>query len=254
VLWGLERDPTRTGFLVTCLAMTTNESRANERRELAQRIEHTLLSPLATRAHVERHCAQARTHELFAVCVNPVWVPRCLELLHDTSVQVVTVVGFPLGALSRASKAFECATAVRQGAAEIDMVLQLGALKAGDRFAVADDIVAVVEAAAGRPVKVIIETAYLSDDEKRLACALAEQAGARFVKTSTGFARAELQVDPKGSPGANAHDVRLLRSCVGDRLGVKASGGIRDHAFACELVAEGASRIGTSAGAALLDK
>jgi deoxyribose-phosphate aldolase len=234
--------------------MTASIPSPREPIELAQCIEHTLLSPLATRADIERHCAEARTHTLFAVCVNPVWVARCVQLLTATRVQVVSVVGFPLGATTTATKAFECADAVRQGAAEIDMVVQLGALKAGDRFGVQDDIAAVVKAAEGRPVKVILETAYLSDSEKKLACALAEEAGARFVKTSTGFARPEFQRGPGQSLGVTLHDVQLLRSCVGDRLGVKAAGGVRSHEFALELVAAGADRIGTSAGASLLAK
>ena len=145
--------------------MTSRSPSTSADAAIAQRIEHTLLSPLATRAHIDRHCAEARTHQLFAVCVNPNWVSRCVELLRETEAQVVTVVGFPLGASTSAGKAFECATAVRQGAAEIDMVLSLGALKAGDRFGVRDDIAAVVKAADGRPVKVILETAYLTDAE-----------------------------------------------------------------------------------------
>jgi deoxyribose-phosphate aldolase len=221
---------------------------------IATKIEHTLLSPLATKVEIDRHCAEARTHELLAVCVHPTWVPRCVELLRETPVLVVTVVGFPLGANTSASKAFECATAVRQGAAEIDMVLALGALKAADRFGVRDDIAAVVKAADGRPVKVILETAYLSDAEKQLACALAEEAGAQFVKTSTGFARADLQPRPGHSLGATVHDVRLMRACVAERLRVKASGGIRSAELARELIAAGADRIGTSAGPALLAK
>lgn len=218
---------------------------------LAQRIEHTLLSPLTMRAHIDRHCAEARTHQLFGVCVSPVWVARAYELLHDTPVAIVTVVGFPLGANTSSSKAFECATAVRQGATEIDMVISLGALKAGDRFGVRDDIAAVVKAADGRPVKVILETAYLRDAEKLLACALAEEAGAQFIKTSTGYARPEL-AGPGQSLGATIHDVRLIRSCVGERLRIKASGGIRSIDLARELVAAGADRIGTSSGPALL--
>jgi deoxyribose-phosphate aldolase len=134
------------------------------------------------------------------------------------------------------------------------MVAHLGALKAGARFAVRDDIAAVVQAAEGRPVKVILETAYLSDSEKQLGCALAEEAGASFVKTCTGFARPEFQSGPGQSLGVTVHDVRLLRACVGDRLKVKASGGIRSRDYACELVAAGADRIGTSGSAALLAK
>lgn len=235
-------------------AMTTPSPDPGDAVSLAQKIEHTLLSPLTTRAQIDRHCAEARTHQLFGVCVSPQWVQRASELLRDTEVQVVTVVGFPLGANTSATKAFECATAVRQGAAEVDMVIALGALKAGDRFGVRDDIAAVVKAAAGNVVKVILETAYLTDAEKQLACALAEDAGAQFVKTSTGFARTEFLVGPGQSLGATIHDVRLMRSCVGDRLRVKASGGIRSADLARELVAAGADRIGTSAGPALLSK
>jgi len=181
------------------------------------------------------------------------WVARAHELLRETPVCIVTVVGFPHGASTSATKAFECATAVRQGAHEIDMVISLGGLKAGDRFGVRDDIAAVVKAADGRPVKVILETAYLRDAEKQLACALAEEAGAQFVKTSTGYARQEYLAGPGQSLGATIHDVRLMRACVGDRLRVKASGGIRSADLARELVAAGADRIGTSAGPALLE-
>lgn len=209
---------------------------------LSKMIEHTLLSPTATRAMIERHCAEARTHELFAVCVNPQWVARCVDVLTQTGVKVVTVVGFPLGATPSVAKAFECEYAIRQGADEIDMVLQLGPLKAGDRYSVCEDIRSVVKAAADRPVKVILETGFLSDAEKRLACALAEEAGASFVKTSTGF----------GPGGATVEDVRLLAEATAGRLGVKASGGIRDAAFARELVAAGAARLGTSQGVALV--
>jgi deoxyribose-phosphate aldolase len=216
-------------------------------------IEHTLLSPVATRSMIERHCAEARTHELFAVCVNPCWVTRCVALLRETPVRVVTVVGFPLGATTSAVKALECELALRQGAHEIDMVIHLGALKAADRHAVFEDIQTVVKAAADCPVKVILETALLTDPEKVLGCALAEEAGAAFVKTSTGFARPELVLGAAGT-GASVSDVQLLRQAVGDRLRIKASGGIRDAGFARELVAAGADRIGTSVGPALLAK
>jgi deoxyribose-phosphate aldolase len=225
---------------------------ASQSQALADCIEHTLLSPLATRAHIERHCAEARSSALFAVCVNPVWVARCVELLAATPVRVISVVGFPLGASTTASKCFECELALQQGAVEIDMVAPLGPLRNADRHAVRADIEAVVRAARGRPVKVILETAYLSDAEKVLGCELAEEAGAAFVKTSTGFARSELLVTTAEGPGASVHDVRLLRATVGDRLGVKASGGIRNAAFARELIAAGANRIGTSNGPALV--
>ncbi len=204
-------------------------------------IEHTLLAATATPAMIDRLCAEARTYALFGVCVNPVHVLRAAKLLAGTEVTLVSVVGFPLGANTRAAKAFECELAVREGAHEIDMVVDLGALKAGDRYAVREDIASVVKAAGDRPVKVILETALLNEGEKRLGCAIAEQAGARFVKTSTGFA----------SGGATVQDVALLREVVGDRMGVKASGGIRDVDFARQLLAAGADRIGTSAGALL---
>jgi deoxyribose-phosphate aldolase len=229
-------------------------SKPSVQGSLAARIEHTLLSPIATRSMLERHCAEARTHELFAVCVNPVWVARCVVLLRETPVRIVTVVGFPLGATTSAAKAFECELALQQGAHEIDMVIQLGALKAGDRYLVREDIQAVVKAAAGHPVKVILETTLLTDQEKVLGCALAEEAGAAFVKTSTGFARPELAVVGSQGTGATLGDVRLLRQAVADRLRIKASGGIRDPGFARELVAAGADRIGTSVGPALVGK
>jgi deoxyribose-phosphate aldolase len=209
---------------------------------LGNTIEHTLLQPTATRTMIERHCAEARTYEMFAVCVNSQWVRCAAGVLAQTGVKVVSVVGFPLGASLAVAKAFECEHAVRQGADEIDMVVQLGPLKAGDRDTVREDIQAVVKAAGDRPVKVILETSLLNDSEKRLGCALAEEAGARFVKTSTGF----------GSGGATLADVRLLAEATGGRLGVKASGGIRDAAFARELLAAGATRIGTSQGVALV--
>jgi deoxyribose-phosphate aldolase len=217
-------------------------------------IEHTLLSPIASRAQIDRHCAEARTHELFAVCVHPVWVARCVQLLAATPVRVVTVVGFPLGATTTAAKVLECEIALRQGASEIDMVVQLGALKAADRFAVLDDIKAVVRAAGDRPVKVILETAYLNDGEKALGCALAQEAGARFVKTSTGFGKPEFQAPGSEGLGATVKDIQLLRASVGEHLGVKASGGIRTAEFARELIAAGADRIGTSVGPALVAK
>ncbi|HKU42558.1 MAG TPA: deoxyribose-phosphate aldolase [Polyangiales bacterium] len=207
-------------------------------------IEHTLLSQTATRAQIERHCAEARTHQLFGVCVSSQWVSRAATVLAETGVRLVAVVGFPLGTSASPVKAFECEYAIAQGAQEIDMVLPIGSLKAGDRYTVCEDIRAVVQAAKGRPVKVILETALLNDGEKRLACALAEEAGAAFVKTSTGF----------GPGGATLEDVRLLREASGGRLGIKASGGIRTAAFARELLAAGATRIGTSNGVALVSE
>ena len=221
---------------------------------LAQRIEHTLLAPWSTRSMVERHCAEARTHELCAVCVNPVWVSCAINALRATPVRVVTVVGFPLGANETATKAFECVRAVEAGAHEVDMVIHVGALKAADRYAVRADIEAVVNAAQGRPVKVILETALLTDAEKLLGCALAEEAGARFIKTSTGFARPESVAVAGSGIGASVEDVRLIRQAVAERMQIKASGGIRERAFALQLVAAGADRIGTSVGPDLLSR
>jgi deoxyribose-phosphate aldolase len=188
---------------------------------------------------IDRHCAEARTHNLFGVCVNPCYVVRAAGLLAATDVRVIAVVGFPLGASTTKAKAFECAQAVADGAHEIDMVVHIGALKAADRFVVRDDIASVVAAAEGRPVKVILETSLLNESEKILGCQLAVSAGAAFVKTSTGFAQG----------GATLEDVSLLRNTVGELIGVKASGGIRDVAFARALVHAGADRIGTSSGA-----
>ncbi len=213
--------------------------RIDPQAPLAGAIEHTLLLPTATRVMVERLCAEARTHNLFAVCVNPCFVARAAGLLADTDVRVVTVVGFPLGASVTKVKAFECTQAIVDGADEIDMVVNLGALKAADRFVVRDDIAAVVAAADGRPVKVILGTSLLSACEKVLACPLAMSAGASYVKTSTGFANG----------GATLEDVSLLRNTVGEAAGVKASGGIRDAAFARALILAGADRLGNSSGA-----
>jgi deoxyribose-phosphate aldolase len=227
---------------------------ANARGPLEGLIEHTLLAPTATKSAIERLCAEACAHRLFAVCVQPIWVSHAVQSLSNLQVRVVSVIGFPLGAATSAVKAFETSCAVRDGASEIDMVVQLGALKAGDHAAVRADIAAVVQAASGAPVKVILETAYLSDAEKISGCELAEEAGARFVKTSTGFARPEFAA-PQHAPGLGASlaDVQLLRRIVGERLGVKASGGIRSAAFARELIEAGANRIGTSDGPGLLE-
>lgn len=207
-------------------------------------IDHTLLKPTAGPDQVRQLCAEARAHDFAAVCVNPVWVALCAELLAGSRVQVCTVVGFPLGADLPEVKAFEAERCIARGAREIDMVLNLGALKAQDYDAVRHDIAAVVHAshAAGAIVKVIIETAYLTDAEKVAACVLAEDAGADFVKTSTGF----------GPAGATAADVTLMRRAVSPRVGVKAAGGIRTAAAFRAMVAAGANRIGASAGVQIM--
>ncbi len=206
----------------------------------ASLIDHTLLKPTATADQVRQLCAEAREHEFAAVCVNPVWVSLCAELLAGSGVQVCTVVGFPLGADLPEAKAFEAERCVALGATEIDMVINIGALKSQQYVAVRDDIAAVVRAshAAGAIVKVIIEAAYLTDAEKVAACVLAEDAGADFVKTSTGF----------GPSGATAADVALMRGVVSPEVGVKAAGGIRNAEDFRIMVAAGANRIGASAG------
>jgi len=220
-------------------------------QELARLIDHTALKPDTTEARIRTLCEEARRYGFAAVCVNPCYVPLASELLRGSEVAVCTVVGFPLGANRTAIKAAEAEQAIRDGAAELDMVQNIGLLKSGRLREVLEDIRAVVEVArAARPpagrdrilVKVILETALLTDAEKETACRLALEAGADFVKTSTGFA----------GGGATVEDVALMRRVVGDRMGVKASGGIRTRAQAEALVAAGASRLGTSAGVALV--
>lgn len=210
--------------------------------ELAQRIEHTLLKPEATVKDIMRLCDEAQKYHLYAVCVNPCYVPLAKHLLQGTEVKVVTVVGFPLGATFSSVKALEAKTAMEEHADEIDMVMNVSAFKTGDYAAVTEDIRRVVEAAAPCPVKVIIEAAYLTPREKRTACRIIADGGAKFVKTSTGF----------GQGGATVEDVKLLRE-EADKYGlkVKAAGGIRDAETAKVMVAAGADRIGTSAGAAI---
>lgn len=211
--------------------------------ELTQRIEHTLLKPEATVKDIMRLCDEAQKYHLYAVCVNPCYVPLAKHLLQGTEVKVVTVVGFPLGATFSSVKALEAKTAMEEHADEIDMVMNVSAFKTGDYAAVTEDIRRVVEAAAPCPVKVIIEAAYLTPREKRTACRIIADGGAKFVKTSTGF----------GKGGATVEDVKLLRE-EADKYGlkVKAAGGIRDAETAKAMVEAGADRIGTSAGAAIM--
>ncbi|MBE3575075.1 MAG: deoxyribose-phosphate aldolase [Firmicutes bacterium] len=211
-------------------------------RELAHRIDHTLLKPDATPMDIQRLCAEARAYGFATVCVNPLFVAQAAGELAGTPVGVCSVVGFPLGATPAQVKAVEAARAVADGAREIDMVLAIGLLKAGEEDRVREDIRQVVQAVAPVPVKVILETGLLTDQEKVLACHLAEEAGAAFVKTSTGF----------GHGGATVEDVRLLRATVGSRLRVKASGGIRDHQTALAMLAAGADRLGCSASVAVV--
>lgn len=210
--------------------------------ELAAMIDHTILKPDTGAAAVLRLCAEARAHGFASVCVNGTHTARVASALTGSGVKTCVVVGFPLGAGSAAAKAFETRDAVANGADEIDMVLNVGALKDGRSDDVRADIRAVVEAAQGRAVKVILETCLLNRDEKIAACRLSREAGAAFVKTSTGFA----------GGGATAEDVRLMRATVGPDLGVKASGGIRTLADAHALIAAGANRIGASASVAIM--
>lgn len=183
----------------------------------AKMIDHTLLKADATRGQIAEICAEAKQYDFASVCVNPTWVKYSAELLAGTDVKVCTVIGFPLGATTSAVKAFETKDAIANGAGEIDMVINIGALKNGEYDIVLNDIKAVVEAANGTLVKVIIETCFLTDEEKVKACQLSVEAGADFVKTSTGF----------GTAGATAEDIALMRKTVGPDLGVKASGGVR---------------------------
>lgn len=207
--------------------------------EMAKYIDHTILKPDALPGDIKRLCAEAVQYGFASVCVNPCHVGLAAELLQGTEVRSCTVAGFPLGASLPQSKASEARDAVQSGAKEIDMVLYIAAAKSGDWDLATRDIEGVVNAAAGNAiVKVILETCLLTDEEIVKACVAAEKAGARFVKTSTGLS----------TGGATAEHVRLMRQTVGDRLGVKASGGIRDYQTALAMIQAGANRIGTSAG------
>ncbi|KAB2664161.1 MAG: deoxyribose-phosphate aldolase [Verrucomicrobia bacterium] len=210
--------------------------------DLHRLIDHTLLKADATAAAIEQLCAEAIRHRFHSVCVNGTRVALAADRLADSDVVVAAVVGFPLGATDGDAKRYETEALVDLGAGEIDVVLNIGRLKDGDDRIVFRELRDVVEAAEGLAVKVILETALLTDDEKRRACSLAVEAGARFVKTSTGF----------GPAGATVADVLLLRECVGPKFGVKASGGIRDRATALAMAQAGANRIGTSAGVAIV--
>ena len=210
-------------------------------KEVLGALEHTLLAATASPAQVEALCDEAAAHGLLGVCVNPLFIARCKARLAGTGVRVVTVVGFPLASSFSEATELECLLAVRAGADEIDAVIRLSAAKSGDWAFVEDDARRIVRAAAGTPVKLILETAVLTPVEIDRACAAALAAGAAFVKTSTGYA----------AGGATTEAVAQLRRCVGERAGVKASGGIRDLATARAMLAAGADRIGTSAGAAI---
>jgi deoxyribose-phosphate aldolase len=211
-------------------------------RDLAPYIDHTLLAPSATREDLLRLCDEARKYGFATVCVTASNVAVCARLLEGCSTRAIAVVDFPLGAGTTEAKVIETREAVRAGAAEIDMVINIGQLKAKNYAYVDRDIRQVVEAARPRPVKVILETGALTRDEKVIACALAKAAGAAFVKTSTGF----------GPGGATAEDVALMRAVVGDDLGVKASGGVRTTAQAWKMLEAGANRLGASASVAIV--
>ena len=210
--------------------------------DLGKLIDHTLLKPEATRDEVVKLCEEAKKYRFASVCVNTTWVPLCKSLLHGTDVMVCAVVGFPLGAMTPTAKAYEAREAVRQGAREIDMVINIGALKSRDYETVFEDICRVVKSSAPAGVKVILETSALTHEEKIIAISLSKLAGAAFVKTSTGF----------GKGGATVEDVQLMRQLVGTELGVKASGGVRTVEDAIKMAQAGANRIGASASVAIV--
>jgi deoxyribose-phosphate aldolase len=210
--------------------------------DLGKLIDHTLLKPEATRDEVVKLCEEARKHRFASVCVNTTWVGLCKAMLAGSDVMVCAVVGFPLGAMTPTAKAYEAREAVRNGAREIDMVINIGAMKSRDYETVFEDICRVVKASAPAGVKVILETSALSHEEKIIAISLSKLAGAAFVKTSTGF----------GKGGATVEDVQLMRSLVGSELGVKASGGVRTAEDAIKMAQAGANRIGASASVAIV--
>ena len=211
--------------------------------KLNKYIDHTILKPETTQEQVEKILSEAKEYDFASVCVNPTWVSLAAESLKDSDVKVCTVIGFPLGANTSAVKAFETEEAIANGADEIDMVINVGALKAGNDALVLDDIKAVVDASGDKLVKVIIEACLLTDDEKVRACQLSKEAGADYVKTSTGFS----------TGGATVADVTLMRKTVGPDMGVKASGGARSYEDAIAFIEAGASRIGASSGVAIMN-
>ncbi|EMW5658368.1 deoxyribose-phosphate aldolase [Enterococcus faecalis] len=211
--------------------------------ELNRMIDQTILKPEATEAAVQKIIDEAKEYNFFSVCINPCWVAFASEQLADTDVAVCTVIGFPLGANTPEVKAYEAADAIKNGANEVDMVINIGALKSQQYDHVRQDIQGVVDAAKGKAlVKVIIETALLTDEEKVKACELAKEAGADFVKTSTGFS----------TGGAKVADIRLMRETVGPDMGVKASGGVHNAEEALAMIEAGATRIGASTGVAIV--
>jgi len=212
--------------------------------DIASMIDHTLLKPEATEEQIKKLCHEAKRYGFASVCVNPCYVSLAAKELAGSPIKVCTVIGFPLGATTTEAKVSEAREAVKNGATEVDMVLNIGALKSGKVEYIRDEIKYVVESVKPTAlVKVILETCLLTEDEKVKACTIAKEAGADFVKTSTGF----------GGGGATVEDVRLMRRIVGTEMGVKASGGIRDHETAIKMIKAGASRLGTSASVAILE-
>lgn len=215
-----------------------------DKKQLSKMMDHTILKAQTTPAQVAEICREALDIGAASVCINPCNIQQVKGLLAGSEVKVCTVIGFPLGANTTAVKIYETEDAIRKGAQEVDMVINIGALLSGDTHTVYEDIKGVVDAAAGTLVKVIIETCYLDDEQKKTACELSMKAGADFVKTSTGF----------GSGGATVHDVELMRSVVGDKLQVKASGGVRTYQDAMDMVSASANRLGVSASMAILEE
>ncbi|OFZ28445.1 MAG: deoxyribose-phosphate aldolase [Bdellovibrionales bacterium RIFCSPHIGHO2_01_FULL_40_29] len=220
----------------------TDLTRALQPKDLASYIDHTLLKPEATKQHIRKLCEEALENHFFAVCVNSSMISTCSEILKNTKVRIASVVGFPLGASESSVKTFEASRAFNLGAHEVDMVINIGALKAKDYLIVEKEISDIVRVAAGNIVKVILETSLLTDEEKIKACEISVQAGAHFVKTSTGF----------GGGGATVSDIALMKKTVGTKSLVKASGGIKNFADAAALIAAGANRLGTSSGVLLV--
>jgi len=214
--------------------------------KLAKMIDHTLLKPYATRDHVVRLCEEGKKYGFVAVCINPIYVSLATKLLRGSGVKIDTVIGFPLGANTFEAKVFEAENAIVNGAGELDMVINISALKSGDLDLVRGDIEAVVDVArrGNALLKVIVEACYLTREEKVKICQIILESGADFIKTSTGF----------GDYGAKVEDVRLIRELVGNRMGVKAAGGIRTYADALMMIDAGASRLGTSSGVKIIEE
>ncbi len=244
VLRGTWTDQTALRMLVDAGAerVGTDGRAPVDAASLARAIDHTLLKPDATRKDIVTVCDEARKYTFASVCVNSTWIGLVAKLLAGTPVRPICVVGFPFGAMSTPGKVAETVQAIDDGAQEIDMVLNIGALKGGDLGTVYEDIAAVVQAAQGRPVKVILETAMLDREQKVAGCVLSKAAGAAFVKTSTGY----------GGGGATVEDIALMRAVVGPDLGVKASGGIKNAEIARNMLAAGANRLGASASVAIV--